>query len=87
MGCTDGDIVLLHACFKLLTDCFETNKVFESTNWNQSEEIIVAKSEIIELYAWWKTRSKENSFVARGQYEKDTEMLIRLIKVREYLWA
>ncbi len=88
----DKDIVMLHCNFQLLTDCIESEKLRESTDWNQSDGLKQAKKEIDELYEWWKNRVKaeKNNQVdpiwTETQYEKDTEMLVRLIKIREYLW-
>lgn len=89
----DKDIVLLHACFQLLKDCVEKeNLVAGHTNWDYDEEHKNAKKEIEQLYNWWKGRSKIEAVKAindldKQQYNEDTEMLIRLIKIRQYLWA
>ena len=89
----DKDRVMLHACFQLLTDCIEEERLHEFTNWEHNSESRKVKKEIDELYHWWKTRvlaeqdrqNHENE--TEEQYKKDTEMLIRLVKVREYLWT
>jgi hypothetical protein len=89
----DKDIVLLHACFQLLTDCIEIENLNETTDWTQDDIIANAKLEIDELYNWWKERVKKEAdgkldpIWTEEQYEKDSEMLIRLIKVRKYLWT
>lgn len=90
---SDKDVVMLHACFQLLTDCIEQEKLYERTDWNHNEEYKQAKKEIDELYTWWKSRVKTelenlmNPSLEKDQYEEDNEMLIRLVKVRGYLWT
>lgn len=89
----DKDVVMLHACFQLLTDCIEEEKLLTGhTDWTSDDEYIKAKKEIEELYAWWTERKKLDSEekvndLDRSQYFVDNEMLIRLIKVRQYLWT
>ncbi len=89
----DKDQVILHACFQLLCDCIEKENLLEVTDWEQEEYLRSAKKEIQTLYNWWKERIKMyggNSVdVLHDEkiYDKDDEMLIRLIKVRRYLWT
>jgi hypothetical protein len=89
----DKDRVMLHACFQLLIDCIEEEKLYDFTDFDNNVESKKVKKEIDELYHWWKTRvsaekDKQNyENDTEEQYEKDTEMLIRLVKVREYLWT
>jgi hypothetical protein len=89
----DKDRVMLHACFQLLTDCVEEEKLFELTDFEYNAESKKVKKEIDELYIWWKTRvmaeqNKQNyESETEEQYKEDTEMLIRLINKREYLWT
>lgn len=84
---------MLHACFQLLTDCIEEEKLLTGqVDWADNEENLNAKKEIEELYAWWSERKKLDSEekvndLDRTQYFVDNEMLIRLIKVRQYLWT
>ncbi len=60
--------------------------------WLQDNNYMKAKIEIIELYNWWKIRSKEeiegkiSPIWTENQYEYDNQMLIQLIKIRQYLW-
>lgn len=43
--------------------------------------------EIKELYIWWtETRNLRKDDVSKN-YNEDTEMMIRLAKIREYLWS
>ncbi len=91
-GWCDKDYVMLHACFQLLTDCIEQEKLHEMTDWDYNDEYKQAKKEIDELNNWWKDRIKaeqEQTDAAweEDQYEKDTEMLVRLVKIRAYLWT
>ncbi|MES2764367.1 MAG: hypothetical protein V4642_00750 [Bacteroidota bacterium] len=84
---------MLHACFQLLVDFIEQEDVKIPTDWNHNEEFAQAKREIDELYAWWKQRIKADAegkideIWNKEHFEKDTEMLIRLIKIRKYLWT
>lgn len=89
----DKDIVMLHACFQLLTDCIEKeNLLTRHIDWDHNDDFRNAKQEIEQLYTWW-TERKENEKLdklhelEKDQYNQDNEMLIRLIKVRQYLWT
>lgn len=90
---SDKDNVMLHACFQLLTDCIEIEKLDEFTDWQQNDTYKQAKKEIDELYFWWKERVKaehENKLDPgwiNDQHDKDNEMLLRLIKIRGFLWT
>lgn len=92
-GWSDKDNVMLHACFQLLIDCIEKEKLHELTDWSQSEQFVEAKKEIDILEDWWRQRitaeeqGKIHPEFHTDEYEKDNEMLIRLIKVRQYLWT
>ncbi|MFA0963717.1 hypothetical protein AB9P05_18065 [Roseivirga sp. BDSF3-8] len=89
---SDRDAVMLHACFQLLTDCVEKEELLSDPgDWSESSELIAARKEIEELYVWWKNRVASHNTTldaiwADSIHKKDTEMLIRLIKVRSYLW-
>lgn len=84
-GWSDKDNVMLHACFQLLTDFVEKEGMHDNTDWNYNEDYRAAKNEIDELLGWWKERITEE--LNEEQYETDTKMLIRLVKIREYLWT
>ena len=93
-GWCDKDSVMLHACFQLLTDCIEKEQLFTGhVDWSYDELHISAKKEILELYAWWQERVKKEKsdeidpIWTENQHELDTEMLIRLMKVRKFLWT
>ncbi|MFI5137478.1 MAG: hypothetical protein ACHQIM_06600 [Sphingobacteriales bacterium] len=89
----DKDIVMLHACFQLLTNFVEEELSKDIANWDYDENVKNARKEIDYLYNWWKDRLRREAeqnldpIWNKGQYESDNEMLIRLIKVREYLWT
>lgn len=61
--------------------------------WEQDENSSPVKSEIDELYNWWKKRVKDENeglsdpIWTENQYKTDTEMLIRLVRVRHHLWT
>jgi len=84
---------MLHACFQLLTDCIEKEKLLTgNTDWNYSRDFKKVRTEIQTLHKWWrgrKERSSKKNFndLDPKQYEEDNAMLIRLIKVRAYLWT
>lgn len=83
----DKDIVMLHACFQLLTDYVEKEETMVPTDWEQSPEFQAAKDEIDFLYDWWRSRSEDTDELEREQFEIDSEMLIRLVKIRRFLWT
>ena len=91
---SDKDMVILHACFQILTDCIEKEQLFTGhIDWTNDELHINAKKEILELYEWWNERVKKEQddeidpIWTEKQHEQDTEMLIRLIKIRGFLWT
>jgi hypothetical protein len=88
----DKDIVMLHACFQLLTDCIEKESLLDGhVDWEVDNYSKGAKIEIQFLYEWWmERRSKADHGVkdlTNVGYESDDSMLIRLIEVRRYLWT
>jgi hypothetical protein len=84
----DKDVVMLHACFQLLTDCVEKEKLLDgNTNWNHSKATKKVKAEITALYKWWTKRKEIENELEPKQYEMDNKMLIRLIKIRKHLWT
>ncbi len=94
-GWNDRDFILLHACFQCLTDCVEQENLLDGhISWSHDEQRQAVHRELTALYEWWKIRvialKAEGGFldaIYSGEYEKDNEMLIRLIKVRGYLWT
>ena len=91
-GWHDNDEVMLHACFYLLKNFIEKEKPFRCPSWEQNEEYSLAQSELIFLYDWWKKRKKlETSHKMvnnklHPQNIEDNEMLMRLVKIRLFLW-
>jgi len=89
----DKDVILLHACFQLLTDFVEKEMLVQNyPDWNADEDIKNARKEIEELYNWWQERknndlSKESFEEEHTLYLKENEMLKRLIDVRMYMWT
>ena len=88
-GWFDKCHVMLHACFQLLSDCIEVEKLFEcDVDWDSDDRHRLAKSELLELHRWWKARIAVNEIAADGddQYREDDLMLSRLIRHRWALW-
>jgi pyruvate formate-lyase activating enzyme-like uncharacterized protein len=92
-GWCDNDTVMLHACFKLLKKFIDNEKPFKIIDWEHDEEHRIVKKELTFLYDWWKKRKKlEESLQMlndrfHSQNIEDTEMLLRLVKVRPFLWC
>lgn len=88
------------ACFKLLCDFVENQSHYIA--WEADEPHAEAKKEIDYLYNWWKNerpkRQKEvdqeyekmsglDGFDAKRKlYEEEDNNLIRLMKIRRFLW-
>ena len=91
-GWYDNDEIMLHACFYLLKNFIEKEKPFRCSSWKQNEEHSSARNELIFLYKWWKKRKKiERSHdmlnnKLHPQNIEDNEMLMRLVKIRLFLW-
>lgn len=78
----DADEIMLHACFQLLKDCVEQEKVDTKCNYEAHKEFV---DEVRFLYNWWKIRvTKPNTI---NLIDEDDEMLIRLMKIRTGLWT
>ncbi|MBV8465098.1 MAG: hypothetical protein JO218_04055 [Burkholderiales bacterium] len=95
-GWCDKDEVLLHAAFQLLKDCVEQEHLLDGhEGWDFDDMRRNAKAELESLYHWWEERSKESadsqesllSPAGAERHDADTEMLIRLVKVRWALWT
>lgn len=86
-GWRDKDSVLLHASFQLLKDCVEKEELLsDHIDWDADEKHRDAKKEIEELYRWW-LNHQESDMPDAACYEKENEMLVRLIKIRWVLWT
>jgi hypothetical protein len=94
-GWVDRDFILLHACFQCLTDCVEQEKLLNGhVSWDHDDTVREVHRELTTLYEWWKRRAVALAEKTRvidalysDDYATDNEMLIRLIKVRSYLWT
>jgi hypothetical protein len=83
----DKDSVMLHACFQLLKDCVEKENLLTGhADWNADDKHRIAKKEIEELYIWWLSYI-ELDIPDDESYEIETEMLVRLVKIRWVLWT
>lgn len=76
----DRDVIMLHACFQILEDCVEEEEVDTHCNYETHKESV---DEIRFLYNWWKARKVKDW----SDDEEDDEMLIRLMKIRGFLWT
>ncbi|MBP6430269.1 MAG: hypothetical protein KA319_00705 [Ferruginibacter sp.] len=93
-GWSDNDNIMLHACFGLLADCIENEKLLSKKmfDWDHNEKTKKEKTELKALYKWWKNRIKaeqKGKLKAddENQYKEDNEMLIRLVLIRNILWT
>ena len=75
----DKDIIMLHACFQILQDCVEEEKVDTHCDYETHKDFV---DEVRFLYNWWLVR-KESVF----SDDEDDKMLIRLMKIRTSLWT
>ena len=75
----DKDFIMLHACFQILQDCVEKEKVDTHSDYETNKNFV---DEVRFLYNWWLVR-KESVF----SDDRDDEMLIRLMKIRTSLWT
>ncbi len=83
----DKDVAILHVCFQLLKNFVEQeDEMIQVIDWEQTQDTKKAKEEIYYLYNWWLERAKKED-LDQEQYNKDTEMLKRLIEIRKHLWT
>jgi hypothetical protein len=78
---SDRDQIMLHACFQILQDCVEKEKVDTHCNYESNKDFV---DEVRFLYNWWLTRKSDKEF---DNDDKDNEMLNRLMKIRLALWT
>jgi hypothetical protein len=74
----DRDSIMLHACFQILVDFVEKE---DGLNQWCAEDYKEQITEMKYLYDWWKDENEECSEQALDEH------LIRLIKIRGYLWT
>ena len=77
----DRDCIMLHACFQILVDAIEKEEVDTHCDYEEHKENV---DEIRFLYKWWINRKEDDSIESD---KEDDEMLIRLMKVRTFLWT
>jgi hypothetical protein len=77
----DRDQIILHACFQILQDCVEKEKVDTHCNYEEHKDFV---DEVRFLYNWWLNRKSNQEF---DNDNEDNEMLNRLIKIRLSLWT
>jgi hypothetical protein len=77
----DKDFIILHACFQCLRDFVEKEDAFMfSPEEDENTQILH------ELYDWWMIRKDEGYELDEIPTNKDDEMLIKLMKIRSWLW-
>lgn len=87
-GWRDKDSVMLHACFQLLTDCIEKEKLLTGhIDWEADDKHREAQKELHELYSWWQSYKEEDIPENKKKYQEENQMLIRLINIRWALWT
>jgi hypothetical protein len=79
-GWIDRDMIMLHACFQLLVDFIEKENGLEYCNYEHHKESI---DEAKYLYDWWKA----NVNIVTIDDKVADEHLMRLIKIRGFLWT
>ena len=84
-GWHDMDEIMLHACFQCVTNFVEKEDGLNHANYEAHK---TSMDEVKELYDWWKIRGNQNlAYTDTEISNKDTEMLIRAIKIRHFLWT
>lgn len=92
-GWCDVDGKMLYACFNLLKKFVDEEKPFDVTDWTQDEEHKFAANEIHALYSWWVDdypkllHESATPFQDSELLAKEEEMLVRLVKIRKFLWT
>jgi hypothetical protein len=76
----DKDFVILHACFQCVKDFVEKENAFLFSPEEEENTKILH-----ELYDWWMIR-KNKVWPEDPNREKDDEMLLKLMKIRSWLW-
>lgn len=79
----DRNEIMLHACFQILEDCIEKEKVDTHCSYKTHKKFV---DEVRFLYEWWKKR-KQVIHHSDEQMIEDDKMLIRLMKIRTALWT
>ena len=80
------DTMMLFACFTLLERFVQEE--MHLTDWEVSARQQQIKKEIDDLSTWWNQRKLAHQDLEdEEQQQEDTEMLLRLIQIRTYLWS
>lgn len=101
-GYIDPCAALFYASFAILKGYVEKEDPFNHLDWNWDKKHAAAGKEIKALYVWW-TKGRKKAVDALDKLseknypkyvkqvdrleEKDDEMLLRLMKVRKFLWT
>ena len=78
----DKDVIMLHACFQILKDSVEKEHVDTHLNYEFHKKVV---DEVRFLYNWWLKRM--DMVHTYEENDEDTEMLLRLMKIRTALWT
>lgn len=76
----DKDFVILHACFQCVKDFVEKENAFMFSPKEEENTQVLR-----ELYDWWMIR-KDIVWPEDPDKDKDDEMLLKLMKIRSWLW-
>ncbi len=76
----DKDMIMLHGCFQLLVDFIEKEDGLNHSNYETYKERI---DELQYLYNWW----KNNQDTITIDDKNADEPLMRLVKLRSFLWT
>lgn len=79
---------MLYASFALLVEFVEIES--NDVCWEWNDDVLKVKVEMDLLYNWWKYERPNRNWTASnyGKFEEeDSNNLMRLAKIREYLWT
>jgi hypothetical protein len=79
-GWVDKDMIMLHACFQLLENFIVEEKGLHNCNYEFHKE---SMDECKYLYNWW----KDNKDSVTIDDKVADEHLMRLVKIRGFLWT
>ena len=79
----DKDVEMYHACFQLLVNAVEKEKVHTHVCQEVHKEFV---EEVVYLYLWWKKVTKYDKVFYCDSKEAD-QHLLRLLKIRKKLWT
>lgn len=73
----DRDVLMLHSCFQILEDFVDKEDGLNHCDYEEHKEDV---DTCRELYNWW----QNNKEIVNNEAD---EMLLKLIKVRGFLWT